>query len=40
MAERKLAAALSCGCTVVIRQSEDTPFTSLALAKLAEEAGN
>lgn len=27
------------GCTVVIKPSEDTPLTALALAKLAQEAG-
>lgn len=27
------------GCTVVIKPAEDTPFTALAVAKLAEEAG-
>ncbi|XP_054740664.1 succinate-semialdehyde dehydrogenase [NADP(+)] GabD-like [Anastrepha obliqua] len=36
---RKAAAALASGCTVVAKPSEDTPLTSLALAKLSEWAG-
>lgn len=36
---RKLGAALAAGCTVVIKPAEDTPFSALALAALAEEAG-
>ncbi|SFB72694.1 succinate-semialdehyde dehydrogenase / glutarate-semialdehyde dehydrogenase [Flexibacter flexilis DSM 6793] len=39
MITRKVAPALAVGCTVVIRPSELTPFTALALAKLADEAG-
>lgn len=39
MIARKLAPALAAGCTVVAKPAEDTPLTSLALVKLAEEAG-
>ncbi|XP_055381528.1 glutarate-semialdehyde dehydrogenase [Condylostylus longicornis] len=39
MITRKAAAALAAGCTVIIKPSEDTPLTALALAKLSEEAG-
>lgn len=39
MITRKLGAALAAGCTVVIRPSEDTPFSAIAVAKIAEEAG-
>ncbi len=39
MITRKVAAALAAGCTVVLKPSELTPFTALALAALAEEAG-
>lgn len=39
MITRKLGAALAAGCSVVIRPSEDTPFSAIAIAKLAEEAG-
>lgn len=39
MITRKASAALSVGCTCVIKPAEDTPFTALAIAKLAEEAG-
>ncbi|KAH8420928.1 hypothetical protein KR222_010484 [Zaprionus bogoriensis] len=39
MITRKAGAALAAGCTVVIKPSEDTPLTALAVAKLAEEAG-
>lgn len=39
MITRKVAAALAAGCTVVVRPSEDSPFSGLALGKLAEEAG-
>ncbi len=39
MIARKIAPALAVGCTVVAKPAEDTPLTSLALVKLAEEAG-
>lgn len=39
MVTRKLAPALAAGCTVVLKPSELTPFTALALVALAEEAG-
>ena len=39
MITRKLAPALAVGCTVVVKPAEDTPFSALALAVLAEEAG-
>ncbi len=39
MITRKVAPALAVGCTVIARPSELTPFTALALAKLADEAG-
>jgi succinate-semialdehyde dehydrogenase/glutarate-semialdehyde dehydrogenase len=39
MITRKAAAALACGCTVVIKPAESTPYSALALAELAERAG-
>lgn len=39
MITRKCAPALAAGCPVVVKPSELTPYTALALAKLAEEAG-
>ncbi|MFN3985510.1 MAG: NAD-dependent succinate-semialdehyde dehydrogenase [Rhodocyclaceae bacterium] len=39
MIARKIAPALAAGCTVLAKPAEDTPLTSLALARLAEEAG-
>jgi len=39
MITRKVAPALAAGCTVVIKPSELTPFSALALAALAEQAG-
>ena len=35
----KLIPALACGCTVVLKPSEDTPLTALRLAEIAAEAG-
>ena len=35
----KIASALACGCTMVLKPSEDTPLTALRLAELAREAG-
>lgn len=39
MITRKVAPALAAGCSVVIRPSEETPLTALAIAQLAKEAG-
>lgn len=39
MLTRKAAAALAAGCTVVAHPSQETPFSALALAELAERAG-
>ena len=39
MITRKAAPALAAGCSVVIKPSEMTPFSALALAELAERAG-
>ncbi len=39
MVTRKLGPALAAGCTVVLKPSELTPLTALALAALAQEAG-
>ncbi len=39
MITRKCAPALAAGCPVVVKPSDLTPFSALALAKLAEEAG-
>ena len=39
MLTRKAAAALAVGCTVISVPSVQTPFSALALASLAEEAG-
>lgn len=39
MITRKVAPALAAGCTVVIKPSEFTPFSALALGVLAEQAG-
>lgn len=39
MITRKVAPALAAGCTVVIKPSEETPLSALALAELAGQAG-
>mgnify|MGYP000485153555 CR=1 FL=1 len=39
MITRKIAPALAVGCAVVVKPAEETPFTALALAVLAERAG-
>jgi succinate-semialdehyde dehydrogenase/glutarate-semialdehyde dehydrogenase len=39
MITRKVAPALAAGCTVVIKPSDFTPFSALAIAVLAERAG-
>ena len=39
MITRKVAPALAVGCTVIVKPSELTPFSALALASLAEQAG-
>ena len=39
MITRKAAAAIAAGCTVVVKPAHETPFSALALAQLAEEAG-
>ncbi|KAH8799399.1 Aldehyde/histidinol dehydrogenase [Xylogone sp. PMI_703] len=39
MITRKIAPALAVGCTVVIKPPSETPFTCLALTKLALDAG-
>jgi succinate-semialdehyde dehydrogenase/glutarate-semialdehyde dehydrogenase len=39
MITRKSAPALAAGCTVVVKPASQTPFSALALAVLAEEAG-
>jgi succinate-semialdehyde dehydrogenase/glutarate-semialdehyde dehydrogenase len=39
MITRKCAPALAAGCPVVVKPSDLTPFSALALARLAEQAG-
>lgn len=39
MITRKISPALAAGCTVVVRPSELTPFTALAIGKMALDAG-
>ena len=39
MITRKAGAALAAGCTVVVKPASSTPFSALALAELAIEAG-
>jgi len=34
MIARKAAAALAAGCTIVIKPSEDTPYSALALCQV------
>jgi succinate-semialdehyde dehydrogenase/glutarate-semialdehyde dehydrogenase len=36
---RKISSALAAGCSVIIKPSEETPATALAIAALLEEAG-
>jgi phenylacetaldehyde dehydrogenase len=39
MAAWKLAPALACGCTVILKPAEQTPLTALRLGELIQEAG-
>ena len=39
MITRKAGPALAAGCTIILKPSEETPLSALALAVLAEEAG-
>ncbi|KAK9467479.1 Aldehyde/histidinol dehydrogenase [Lipomyces arxii] len=39
MITRKIAAAIAAGCTVVVKPDSETPYTALAMAKLAEMIG-
>lgn len=39
MITRKVGPALAAGCTVVVKPSEETPLSALAIAKLAIDAG-
>lgn len=39
MITRKVSPAIAAGCTVVIKPSEDTPLTALAVCELARQAG-
>lgn len=39
MITRKVAPALAAGCTMVIKPANETPYTALALAELADQAG-
>ncbi|WP_140938544.1 NAD-dependent succinate-semialdehyde dehydrogenase [Sphingobacterium lumbrici] len=39
MITRKVAPALVAGCTIVLKPASQTPFTAIALAKLAADAG-
>ena len=39
MITRKVAPGLAVGCTVVLKPAEQTPYSALALAELAERAG-
>ncbi len=39
MITRKVAPALAAGCSIIVRPASQTPFSALALAALAEQAG-
>ncbi|TNE71340.1 NAD-dependent succinate-semialdehyde dehydrogenase [bacterium] len=39
MITRKVGAALAAGCTMIVKPSEETPLSALAMAELAEKAG-
>jgi succinate-semialdehyde dehydrogenase/glutarate-semialdehyde dehydrogenase len=39
MITRKIAPALAAGCTIVLKPSEETPFTALKLVELSQQAG-
>ncbi len=39
MITRKVGPALAAGCTMVVKPSEETPLSALAIAKLAQDAG-
>lgn len=39
MIKRKVGPALAAGCTMIVKPAEQTPFTTLALAELANQAG-
>ncbi len=39
MITRKCAAAMAVGCTIVVKPASQTPFSALAVAQLAKEAG-
>ncbi|MDR8726812.1 NAD-dependent succinate-semialdehyde dehydrogenase [Burkholderia pseudomultivorans] len=39
MITRKAAAAIAAGCATVVKPAHETPFSALALAQLADEAG-
>jgi succinate-semialdehyde dehydrogenase / glutarate-semialdehyde dehydrogenase len=39
MITRKIAPALAAGCTIVLKPSEETPYSALAISELAVEAG-
>ncbi|MEH6575566.1 MAG: NAD-dependent succinate-semialdehyde dehydrogenase [Amphritea sp.] len=39
MVVRKAGSALAAGCSIVLKPSSQTPFSAIALCKLAEEAG-
>lgn len=39
MITRKAAPALAAGCTMIVKPAEQTPFSALALAELAQRAG-